>query len=100
MAFAESTRNQEDALRKRIAELEQTVQNLQEKVNRMESTLTKGGGFMIVANYTCEISTPFDGNFSATELSEKAAKSSVIDQCKSKVADKNQCSDFFVKCHK
>lgn len=96
-SFAETTspRNQD-----RIDELEKSVKVLQEKVNKMESTLMKGGGFMIVANYTCTIDAPFNGPFSATELSEKTARDSVIAQCREKNKDNGQCDPGRVKCGK
>lgn len=91
----------EDAkTQRRIDELERSVKTLNEKVEKMESTLMKGGGFMIVANVTCEINTPFNGEYAATELSEQAARNSVIEQCKAKVPDATQCLPQFVKCKK
>ena len=93
-------RNEADKLRRRVDELENTVKALQDKIQKMEATLMKGGGFMIVANFTCEIKTPFDGEYTATELSESAARNSVMEQCKAKASDKNQCSSLFVKCSK
>ena len=87
-------------IQSRIEELEKSVQVLQQKVEKMESTLMKGGGFMITTNASCEIETPFNGTFSATELSEKAARRSVIEQCKEKLSDHNQCGEISVKCKK
>ncbi len=87
-------------LQQKVDELEKSVRSLEDKVQKMESTLMKGGGFMIVANYTCDIDTPFNGSYSSTELSEKAARQSVMDKCREKVSDATQCSATFVKCKK
>jgi len=98
--IAQAGQSEEDRLRQRVDELEKNVQTLQDKVQKMESTLMKGGGFMITANYTCELNTPFDGEYTATELSEKAAKTSVMEKCQSKARDKGQCLPLLIKCNK
>ncbi len=94
------SRAEQDRLRAKVEELEKTVKSLEDKVGKMESTLMKGGGFMITANTTCEINTPFDGAYVSTELSEKAARLAVMEKCREKVADKSLCTDMFVKCAK
>lgn len=85
---------------KRLDEMEKKLKTLSEKVEKLESTLTKSNGFMIVANVNCTIKTPFDGEFTATELSENAARSSVMEKCQQKVPDKTQCLPQFVSCKK
>ena len=100
IASAQNRQSDDARLRQRVDELEKSVATLQDKVQKMESTLMKGGGFMITANYTCELSTPFDGDYTATELSEQAARTSVLDQCQTKARDKNQCLPVLVKCNK
>lgn len=92
-AFAEDSQ-------KRIEDLEKQLKNLQQKVEKMENTLTRSNGFMIVANVTCDIHTPFDGDFTATELSETAARQSVMKQCTDKLSDKSRCLPQFVTCKK
>ena len=89
-----------DDSQKRIEELEKQLKELKQKVEKMENTLTKSNGFMIVANVTCDIHTPFDGDFTATELSETAARQSVIKQCTDKLSDKSRCLPQFVICKK
>lgn len=91
----------EDAsTQKRLDDMEKQLKTLKDKVDKMESTLTKSNGFMIVANVSCDIKTPFDGEFNATELSESAARLAVIEKCKQKVPDKTQCLPQFVQCRK
>ncbi|MBY0383567.1 hypothetical protein K2X05_00275 [bacterium] len=85
---------------KRLDEMENKLKTLSEKVEKLEKTLTKSNGFMIVANVNCTIKTPFDGEFTATELSESAARSSVTEKCQQKVPDKTQCLPQFVVCKK
>ena len=85
---------------KRMDALEAQVKALQEKVDKMESVLNKPGGLNIMANVSCEIHTPFDGDYVATELSETAARNSVMEQCRQKLSDKTQCLPQFVKCKK
>jgi hypothetical protein len=89
-----------DNSQKRIEDLEKQVKELSQKVERMENTLTRSNGFMIVANVTCDIHTPFDGVFTATELSETAARQSVTKQCTDKLSDKSRCLPQFVTCKK
>ena len=93
-------RAQDTSTQKRLDEMEKQLKNLKDKVEKMESTLTKSNGFMIVANVSCDIKTPFDGEFTATELSESAARQAVIEKCKQKVPDKTQCLPQFVQCKK
>lgn len=88
------------ALQKRMEEMEKQIKGLQQKVEKMENTLTKSNGFMIVANVSCDIKTPFNGEFNATELSETAARRAVIEKCEQKVPDKTQCLPQFVQCKK
>lgn len=85
---------------KRLDDMEKKLKTLSEKVEKLENTLTKSNGFMIVANVNCTIKTPFDGEFTATELSESAARSSVMEKCQQKVPDKTQCLPQFVVCKK
>lgn len=85
---------------KRLDDMEKKLKTLSEKVEKLENTLTKSNGFMIVANVTCDIKTPFNGEFTATELSESAARSSVMEKCQQKVPDKTQCLPQFVTCKK
>lgn len=89
-----------DSAQDRLDGMESELKNLKARVEKMESTLTRSNGFMIVANVTCDIKTPFDGNYTATELSETAARTSVMDKCKQKVPDKTQCLPQFVQCKK
>ncbi len=89
-----------DDSQKRIEELEKQIKELKQKVEKMENTLTRSNGFMIVANVTCDIHTPFDGDFTATELSETAARQSVTKQCTDKLSDKSRCLPQFVTCKK
>lgn len=95
MTWAQDAKTQ-----KRLDELERSVKTMQEKIEKMESTLIKNGGFMLTANFTCEINTPFNGSYVATELSETAAKRSVMDKCKHSVPDNSQCTEMFVQCKK
>lgn len=88
------------ALQKRVEDMEKQLKGLKEKVEKMENTLTKSNGFMIVSNVSCDIKTPFNGEFTATELSETAARRSVIEKCEQKVPDKTQCLPQFVQCKK
>ncbi len=90
----------EAALQKRVEDMEKQLKGLKDKVEKMENTLTKSNGFMIVSNVSCDIKTPFDGEFTATELSESAARRSVIEKCEQKVPDKTQCLPQFVQCKK
>ncbi len=89
-----------DESQKRIEDLEKQIKELKQKVEKMENTLTRSNGFMIVANVTCDIHTPFDGDFTATELSETAARQSVTDKCLQKLSDKSRCLPQFVICKK
>ncbi len=89
-----------DESQKRVEELEKQIKELKQKVEKMENTLTRSNGFMIVANVTCDIHTPFDGDFTATELSETAARQSVTDKCLQKVPDKSRCLPQFITCKK
>jgi uncharacterized protein (DUF342 family) len=89
-----------DESQKRIEDLEKQIKELKQKVEKMENTLTRSNGFMIVANVTCDINTPFDGSFTATELSETAARQSVTDKCLQKLSDKSRCLPQFVVCKK
>jgi hypothetical protein len=89
-----------DDSQKRIEALENQVKELKQKVEKMENTLTRSNGFMIVANVTCDIRTPFDGEFTATELSETAARQSVAEKCLQKVPDKSRCLPQFITCKK
>ncbi len=98
--FSLATFAQEASTQKRLDEMEKQLKTLKDKVEKMESTLTKSNGFMIVANVSCDIKTPFDGEFTATELSETAARSAVIEKCKQKVPDKTQCLPQFIQCKK
>jgi hypothetical protein len=90
----------DEKLQKRIDELEKQVKVLSEKVNKMDSTFNKGGGFMLTPHFTCEIEVPFEGTFTATELSEKAARNSVVEQCREKLKKDNRCDNFNVSCKK
>jgi hypothetical protein len=100
LGFFQTALAQDANTQKRLEDMEKQLKSLKEKVEKMENTLTKSNGFMIVANVSCEIQTPFDGTFEATELSETAARNSVTEKCKQKVPDKTQCLPQFVKCRK
>ena len=86
----------------RIEDLERQVKTLTEKVNKMESTFNKGGGFMLTPHFTCVIETPFNGTYSATELSETAAREGAITKCNDNSAARGtgQCTNMNVKCPK
>lgn len=101
-AFLSSgTASADDAqLRKRIDELERQVKTMGEKVDKMDSTFNKGGGFMLTPHFTCTIDAPFNGPFTATELSEQAARTSVIEQCRAVNKNNGQCEVASVKCKK
>jgi len=81
----------------RIQELEKKMQALEERMGKIEAT-AKGGGFMAVPSYSCEINTPFDGKFESTQLSETAARETVMGDCRKNVKDTSQCQPLFVKC--
>lgn len=90
----------DEASNKRLEALESKVKSLEEKVNKLDSVLMKPGGLNIIANVSCEINTPFNGDYVATELSETAARNSVMEKCREKLSDKTQCLPQFVKCKK
>lgn len=97
---ASFARSEDTATSKRLDALEAQVKSLQEKLNKMDTVLAKPGGLNIMANVSCQISTPFDGDYVATELSETAARNSVMEKCREKLSDKTQCLPQFVRCKK
>lgn len=98
--FISGTAHANDAQSKRIEELERQVKTLTDKVDKMESTFNKGGGFMLTPHFTCEIDAPFNGPFTATELSEQAARASVMEKCKAVNKNNGQCEPASIKCKK
>lgn len=85
----------------KVAELEAQVKDLSQRLSQIEGQLkqVKGGGFTIVPVTNCELTTPFDGNYTASELSKAAAKTAVIEKCKEKANNKNECFESRVVCH-
>ena len=84
----------------RVVQLESQVAALTARVEALEVTFkqVKKGGFTIVPVVNCEITTPVNGNFTATELTKPAASSLVVEKCKEKASNKNDCAPNRVVC--
>lgn len=84
----------------KVKTLETQVQNLTARVEAMEAHFReiKKGGFNLVAVKNCELKTPYDGNYTATELSNAAAIAVIVDTCMKKAKNKNECNADRVVC--
>lgn len=85
----------------RIAELEAQVKDLSQRLAQIEGQLkqVKTGGFNITPVANCELTTPFDGSYTASELSKAAATNTVIEKCKEKANNKAECFASRVVCN-
>ena len=84
----------------RLNDLEKTVKSLEDKVRRLESmaTQTKPGSSTLTYS-TCYIETPFNGTFSATEVTEDGARFGAMEKCSKTLNDVNfACDKRKVKC--
>lgn len=83
-----------------VKELEAKVQNLSTRLEVLEGHFknVQKGGFSIVAVQNCELNTPFDGNYVATELSKAAAIAVIVENCKQKAKNKHECVAQRVVC--
>ncbi|MCC6137046.1 MAG: hypothetical protein IT287_00305 [Bdellovibrionaceae bacterium] len=84
----------------RLAQLESQVAALTTRIEAMEANFkqVKKGGFTIVPVVSCELTTPVNGSFTATELTKPAALTLVIEKCKEKASNKNDCAANRVVC--
>lgn len=85
----------------RITELEAQVKDLSQRLTQLEGQLksVKTGGFTITPVVNCELTTPFDGQYTASELSKSAATNAVIEKCKEKANNKAECFSSRVVCN-
>lgn len=83
-----------------VKELETKVQNLSLRLETLEKHFksVQQGGISIVPVQNCELVTPFDGNFAATELSKPAAIALIVENCKQKAKNKQDCVSTRVVC--
>ena len=82
---------------RRVYRLERAVRQLQQRVFDLEiendNLKDENDG-----KYTCILSTPFDGIFTATKKTKMAATANVLKQCSSKKEGSIHCRDSNVKC--
>lgn len=92
-------------LRKRIRQLQESVIDLQIRVDNLEAKLgvastptTTSPAAPVAGNSTCFIETPFDGLFDATAATETKARIEAVKACMAKVKSRIHCSSEKVKC--
>jgi uncharacterized protein YceH (UPF0502 family) len=93
-------------LRKRIRQLQESVIDLQTRVDNLEAklgvaaptTTTTSAVAPVAGNSTCYIETPFDGLFDATAATETKARIEAVKACMAKVKSRIHCSSEKVKC--
>lgn len=84
----------------RIDQLEAKVKALTDRLDLLEKNLQgmKRGGFTVVPVVNCQLSSPYDGNYEANELSKGAATALILETCRAKAKNKATCDVSRVVC--
>lgn len=96
ITFSQAQTNAES----RLAALEQSVKSLEEKIRKLESTALQNKSSLATPGYfTCYVETPFNGTFSATEVTEDGARFAAMEKCSKSLNEGNfACGKRKVKC--
>lgn len=88
-----------EEMSRRVYELERAVQQLQRRVFELELKKTEDKSSVTTSMTTCYITTAFNGTFSATEMTETAARAKALEKC-SAVVQGIGCEEHRLKCGK